>query len=233
MILETNRITVSYGASQILFGVDVGLSVGETVCILGRNGVGKTTTLKTIMGILKPTNGSITFNGVQIGGMAPYKISRLGIAYVPQGRHIFPNLTTKENLLISMRKSDGTALDEWTIERVHELFPVLKRRENSKGGRLSGGEQQMLCIARALVQNPRLLLMDEIFEGLAPIVIKEIIAAVKRLKNSGVSILLAEQSLKFAREVAGLCSILEKGEVVYTGSTADITKETAIRYLGT
>ena len=232
MILETDRLEASYGASQILFGVSVNLAQGETACILGRNGVGKTTTLKTIMGMLKPISGSAKFNGVEIGGCRPYKISRLGIAYVPQGRDIFPNLTAKENLLISMRKGDGIGQD-WTIEKVYDLFPVLKNRENFKGGRLSGGEQQMLCIARGLMQNPKVLLMDEIFEGLAPMVIKEIVSAVQHLKNSGVSILLAEQSLKFAREMASKCYILEKGQVVYTGRTEEITQEVAVKHLGT
>ena len=232
MILGTDRLEASYGASQILFGISVDLAQGETACILGRNGVGKTTTLKTIMGMLKPNSGSVKFNGVEIGGMPSYKISRLGVAYVPQGRHIFPNLTAKENLLISMRKGGGIG-QTWTIQKVYDLFPVLKNRESFKGGRLSGGEQQMLCIARGLMQNPKVLLMDEIFEGLAPIVIKEIVAAVRQLKKSGVSILLAEQSLKFAKEMANMCYILEKGQVVYTGRTAEITQETAVKYLGT
>ena len=158
MILEARQLKANYGASQILFGIDFELEKSETVCILGRNGVGKTTTMKTLMGLLKPAGGSVWFNGLDIGGMAPYRISRLGIAYVPQGRQIFPNLTTRENLLIAARKGKGEALD-WTIQSIYEIFPVLKSREGFKGGSLSGGEQQMLSIGRGLMQNPRLLLM--------------------------------------------------------------------------
>jgi branched-chain amino acid transport system ATP-binding protein len=232
MILEVLQLTASYGASQILFGIDFQLGRAETVCIMGRNGVGKTTTMRTIMGVLKPVGGTVRFDGIDIGGMPPHKISRLGIAYVPQGRLIFPNLTTKENLLIGARGGDHGA-SEWTIQRIYDIFPVLKNRESFKGGRLSGGEQQMLSVARGLMQNPKLLLMDEIFEGLAPMVIQEIMRVVNRLKESGISILISEQSLKFATEIGGRCYILEKGQVVYSGSTAELPQEVIVKYLGT
>jgi branched-chain amino acid transport system ATP-binding protein len=231
MILEARQLRASYGASQILFGIDFQLAKAETVCILGRNGVGKTTTMKTIMGVLKPTGGSVKFNGLDIGGMAPYRISRLGIAYVPQGRQIFPNLTTKENLLIAARKGDRTA-SEWTIQGIYDIFPVLKNREDFKGRSLSGGEQQMLSIGRGLMQNPQLLLLDEVFEGLAPLVIQEIMKVVKQLKESGISILVSEQSVKFAREIGGRCYILEKGQVVYSRNMADLPEEVILQYLG-
>jgi branched-chain amino acid transport system ATP-binding protein len=232
MILEARQLKASYGASQILFGIDFQLAKGETVCILGRNGVGKTTTMRTLMGVLKPAGGSVKFNGTDIGGMPPYKISRLGIAYVPQGRQIFPNLTTKENLLIAARK-DNSAVSEWTIQGIYDIFPVLKNREDFKGRSLSGGEQQMLSIARGLMQNPQLLLTDEIFEGLAPLVIQEIMEVVKRLKESGISILMSEQSVKFAKEISDRCYILEKGQVVYSGNTAELPEEVILQYLGT
>jgi branched-chain amino acid transport system ATP-binding protein len=232
MILEARQLKANYGASQILFGIDFELEKSETVCILGRNGVGKTTTMKTLMGLLKPAGGSVRFNGLDIGGMAPYRISRLGIAYVPQGRQIFPNLTTRENLLIAARKGKGEALD-WTIQSIYEIFPVLKNREGFRGGSLSGGEQQMLSIGRGLMQNPRLLLMDEIFEGLAPLVIQEIMKVVKRLEESGISILISEQSIKFAREIGGRCYVLEKGQVVYSGNTVELSEEIVVKYLGT
>ena len=232
MILEARQLKANYGASQILFGIDFELEKSETVCILGRNGVGKTTTMKTLMGLLKPAGGSVWFNGLDIGGMAPYRISRLGIAYVPQGRQIFPNLTTRENLLIAARKGKGEALD-WTIQSIYEIFPVLKNREGFRGGSLSGGEQQMLSIGRGLMQNPRLLLMDEIFEGLAPLVIQEIMKVVKRLEESGISILISEQSIKFAREIGGRCYVLEKGQVVYSGNTVELSEEIVVKYLGT
>jgi branched-chain amino acid transport system ATP-binding protein len=232
MILEARQLKASYGASQILFGIDFQLAKGETVCILGRNGVGKTTTMRTIMGVLKPAGGSVRFNGIDIVGIPPYKISRLGIAYVPQGRQIFPNLTTKENLLIAARKGNHRA-SEWTTQGIYDIFPVLKNREDFKGRALSGGEQQMLSIARGLMQNPLLLLTDEIFEGLAPLVIQEIMEVVKRLKESGISILMSEQSVKFAKEISDRCYILEKGQVVYSGNTAELPEEVILQYLGT
>jgi branched-chain amino acid transport system ATP-binding protein len=232
MILEMQQLTSSYGASQILFGVDIQVDQAETVCILGRNGVGKTTTLKTVMGLLKPNSGSIKFNGKNIGGLPPYRINRLGVAYVPQGRHIFYNLTTKENLLIADRKGDNPTT-RWTLPKIYQLFPVLKNRETFKGRSLSGGEQQMLTIARGLMQNPKLLVMDEICEGLAPIIVKELGDIVQELKKSGVSILLAEQSIKFAMAVSSRCYILEKGQVVFTGKTSEIPQETIHKYLAT
>jgi len=231
MILEVRQLAASYGASQILFGIDFELERGETACLLGRNGVGKTTTMKTVMGLLKPLGGSVVFNGTDIGGRQPYEISRLGIAYVPQGRQVFPDLTTRENLLIAARKG-GSSGSEWTIRQVYEVFPVLKHRENFKGSALSGGEQQMLSIARGLMQNPKVLLMDEIFEGLAPMVIREIMHVVGRLKETGISILISEQSVKFAREIGGRCYILEKGQVLHTGNTFELPQEVLAKYLG-
>ncbi len=232
MILEVQQLTSSYGSSQILFGIDLEVDTAETVCILGRNGVGKTTTLKTIDGLIKPRSGSIKFNNQDIDGLPPYKISRLGIAYVPQGRHIFPNLSTKENLLIAARKGDDPE-NQWTIEKIYKLFPVLKSRENSRGRSLSGGEQQMLTIARGLMQNPKLILLDEICEGLAPIIIRELEDIVQVLKKSGVSILLAEQNIKFATAVSDRCYILEKGQVVHKGKTLQLPKDIIQKYLAT
>jgi branched-chain amino acid transport system ATP-binding protein len=231
MILDIEGLTASYGASQILFDINLQVAEAETVCILGRNGVGKTTTLKTIMGMLKPRSGSIKFNGTSIGGFPPYKVSRSGIAYIPQGRQIFPTLTTKENLRLGTRKGDYSPT-QWTMAKIYDLFPVLKNRENFKGNRLSGGEQQMLTIARGLMQNPKLLLMDEITEGLAPIIIKELEEIIQELKKSGVSILLAEQNIKFAVAVSSRCYILEKGRVVFSGKTSEISQETIFKYLG-
>jgi branched-chain amino acid transport system ATP-binding protein len=232
VILEIDKVTASYGASQVLFGVDLNVEEAETVCILGRNGVGKTTTIKTVMGILKPRSGSIKFKGTDISGMARYKINRLGISYMPQGRQIFPNLTARENLILAERK--GTHPDtDWTMPKIYQLFPSLKNREGSWGKSLSGGEQQMLCIARGLMQNPKLLLMDEICEGLAPIVVQELERVIKQLRDSGVSILIAEQNAKFAMAVSHRCYILEKGQVVYQGISSEIPPEIFRKYLGT
>jgi len=231
MILEVKQLTASYGSVQILFGVDIQVNAGEIVCLLGRNGVGKTTTLNAILGMVKPHAGIIKFNNIDISTMPPYRIARLGIAYAPQGRHIFPNLTTRENLLISIRKGDNHE-GEWTLERIYKLFPRLEERGNNKCIKLSGGELQMVCIARALIQNPKLLIMDEIFEGLAPIIVNEIMDVVRQLKLSCISILFAEHSIKYVREIGGSCNILEKGQVVFSGPALEIPQDVVLKYLG-
>lgn len=235
-IMELNKVNSFYGESRILFDLSLQVPQAESVCILGRNGVGKSTTMKSIMGLLNPKShgkvtGSIRYNGTELVGMPSYQVSRKGIAYVPQGRHIFPTLTTKENLLIAERKGvDGK--QEWTIDRIYELFPRLKERENFKGGRLSGGEQQMLTVARGLMQNPNLLLLDEITEGLAPIVVNELGEIINRLRQNNVTILLAEQNVNFALAVSSQCYIMEKGSIVYHGTTADTPKSVFSQYLG-
>ncbi len=231
MTLETEHLTASYGMSQILFGIDLDVAASETVCILGRNGVGKTTTLKTIMGMVKPQSGNVRFNGKEIGGFRPHQINRMGMGYIPQGRHIFPNLTTRENLIIGVRRGkDQTA--RWNLQRIYEFFPVLKERESFMGRSLSGGEQQMLAIARSLMQNPTMLLLDEICEGLAPLIIRELEQIIVELRGTGVSILLAEQNVKFAMAVSSRCYILEKGQVVYSGKTVEVPPATLLKYLG-
>ena len=236
MILELKGVHGYYDKSHILNGVDLAVAQGTSVCLLGRNGVGKSTTMKTIMGMLNPkehckTEGSIKFEGKELVGMASHSIARLGIAYVPQGRHIFPTLTTKENLLIAERKAES-GREPWNLERVYELFPRLKERETFMGGRLSGGEQQMLTIARGLMQNPRLLLLDEITEGLAPIVVQELGEIIARLREQNVTILLAEQNVNFALSASRKCYIMEKGHIVYQGITAEIPPEILNQYLG-
>lgn len=235
-VLELSRIRSFYGESQILFDLALQVPKAQSVCILGRNGVGKSTTMKSIMGLLNPRShgkvtGSILYNGKELVGLPSYQISRSGIAYVPQGRHIFPTLTTRENLLIAERKGAGGKQD-WTIERIYELFPRLKERENFKGGRLSGGEQQMLTVARGLMQNPEVLLLDEITEGLAPIVVDELKEIINRLRENDVTILLAEQNVNFALAVSSECYIMEKGSIVYHGTTADTPREVFAQYLG-
>lgn len=235
-ILKLENIDAYYGESQILFGLELEVKKSESVCILGRNGVGKSTTMKSIMGQLNPkarsrVTGSMKYLDRELVGLPSYQVSRAGIAYVPQGRHIFPTLTTKENLLIAERNgTDGKK--EWTIERIYELFPRLKERENFKGGRLSGGEQQMLTVARGLMQNPDLLLLDEITEGLAPIVVEELGSVINELRKNGVTILLAEQNVNFALAVSNDCYIIEKGKVVYHGATKETPKDVFSRYLG-
>lgn len=237
MILEMKNVESFYDLSQILFGIDLEVEKGDSVCLLGRNGVGKSTTLKTIVGQMcakmhASAKGSIMFDGVEILGQPSYKIARMGIGYVPQGRHIFPTLTTKENLLIAQRTGvDGE--NKWNLNKIYELFPRLKEREGSKGKSLSGGEQQMLTVARGLMQNPKLLILDEITEGLAPIIVQELVEIVGELRRQGVTILLAEQSVKFALAVSHKCHIIEKGQVVYKGISSEIPQEVFLKYLGT
>lgn len=236
MILQLEDVNSFYGASQILFHVNFQVDEADSVCVLGRNGVGKSTMMKSIVGNLNPRDkslvtGRIQYCGENLVGMAPYKIARKRIAYVPQGRHIFPTLTTKENLLIAERKAES-GREPWNLERVYELFPRLKERETFMGGRLSGGEQQMLTIARGLMQNPRLLLLDEITEGLAPIVVQELGEIIARLREQNVTILLAEQNVNFALSASRKCYIMEKGHIVYQGITAEIPPEILSRYLG-
>ncbi|WP_320128705.1 ABC transporter ATP-binding protein [uncultured Sphaerochaeta sp.] len=236
MILEINKLNSYYGKSHILFDLNLQVEEGHTVCMLGRNGVGKSTTMKSIMGLLNPKNhnlteGEILFEGKNIVGMTSYQIAQLGIAYVPQGRHIFSSLSTKENLLISKRIGvDGS--NTWTLDRIYELFPRLKERESSKGGKLSGGEQQMLAIARGLMQNPKLLLLDEITEGLAPIIVQQLTEIIQKLTKGEVTILLSEQSIKFALSVSEKSYILEKGTVAYSDTTSNLGEEVLKKYLG-
>ncbi len=236
-MLELKNVNSYYGESHIIFDMNLCVEDASSTCILGRNGVGKSTTMKSIVGLLNPkagckVTGNILFDGTELVRKKSFEIARQGIAYVPQGRHIFPTLTTKENLIIAERKGvDGS--NYWNLETVYELFPRLKEREKSLGGRLSGGEQQMLTIARGLMQNPKLLLMDEITEGLAPVVVRELIDIVKKLKESKVTVLLAEQSIKFALGVSEYCYIIEKGTVVYKGKSDSIPQDVFEKYLGT
>ena len=201
-ILALDKVNAFYGESQILFDLSLGVEENESVCLLGRNGVGKSTTMKTIIGQMIGKNhaswkGSIQFDGKELQKVKGYKIVQAGMSYVPQGRHIFPTLTTMENLMVAdTRPKVENKL--WTIDKIFELFPVLKERANILGTRLSGGEQQMLTIARALIQNPKLLLLDEITEGLAPIVINELADVINKLREAGVTIFIAEQNIKFA-----------------------------------
>ena len=237
MILQLKDVNSFYGESHILFDMNLEVEQGASVCILGRNGVGKSTTMKSIVGLLNPKSksrvtGSIHFDGHELVGMPSWKIARTGLAYVPQGRHIFPTLTTRENLLIAQRKGvDGS--QRWSLQSIYELFPRLEERAGSLGSKLSGGEQQMLTIARGLMQNPKMLLLDEITEGLAPIIVHELVDIVKRLQKEDVTVLLAEQSVKFALNVSEYCYIIEKGTVVYHGLSAEIPQNIFEQYLGT
>ncbi len=232
-MLRVEGLKTAYGASQVLFGVDFEINSGEVVTLMGRNGMGKTTTVNSIMKIIKPLSGSVAMNGVPITGCSTFDIARCGIGLVPEGRQIFPNLTTKENLLATM--ADRHESDHpWTLERIYQLFPLLEKRQNSMGNLLSGGEQQMLSIARALMTNPKLLILDEATEGLAPMVRQEIWRILLRLKDEGQSILLIDKNINDLMRIADRHYIMEKGLIVWTGSTEALRNDEALmhRYLG-
>jgi len=227
-MLEVRELEASYGPSQVLFGVSFRIESGKVATLLGRNGMGKTTTVRSIMGMLPCKAGSIAFDGAAISGLPSYRIAQAGLGLVPEGRQIFPNLTVRENLVATARP--GT----WNLARIFELFPNLKSRESNYGNQLSGGEQQMLAIGRALMTNPRLLILDEATEGLAPLIRAEIYKSIERLKAAGLSILIIDKDVKALTRVADVHYMLEKGRVVWTGSSADLAANQDVqhRYLG-
>jgi branched-chain amino acid transport system ATP-binding protein len=218
-MLDLENVNAYYGDSHILHGVSLAVNEGEVVCLLGRNGAGKTTTILTIMGYLKPRPGRIRYRGRDIAALPPYAVARLGFGFVPQERGIFPSLTVRENLTVFAR---GTAGGRWTLERILELFPSLRARERNLGFQLSGGEQQMLSIARALMLNPSLLLLDEPSEGLAPLIVQDIVEVLRNLKREGLAILLVEQNLRTALAVADRHHVMNKGEICFTGSSGEL-----------
>jgi branched-chain amino acid transport system ATP-binding protein len=220
-MLELDNIHAYYGDSHILHGVSLAVRQGEVVCLLGRNGAGKTTTILTVMGYLHPCPGGIRYNGRDIAALPPYAVARLGFGFVPQERGIFPSLTVRENLTTFAR---GAGAGYWTLQRIFELFPQLHARERNLGFQLSGGEQQMLSIARALMLNPMLLLLDEPSEGLAPIIVREIIKVLARLKQEGLAILLIEQNLPTAFAVGDRHYVINKGEICFTGSSTELER---------
>jgi branched-chain amino acid transport system ATP-binding protein len=228
MILEVKEIYTSYGLSQILFGVSLQVAGGEVISLLGRNGVGKTTTLRSVMGLTPPRSGSIIWKNQNIAGKAPHQIAKMGIGFVPEDRRVFADLTVWENLDVAIKPSAGKKTP-WNLERVFDLFPALKPIQTRRGGFLSGGEQQMLTIARTLMGNPLLLLLDEPSEGLAPIVVQQLGEQIKKLRQEGMTILLCEQNAKFSLDLCDRLYILEKGQVRYSGSVADFHRDEAYK----
>ena len=226
MVLQVRDLVAGYGQSTVIHGVSLAVGQGEIVCLLGRNGAGKTTTLRAIMGLTPPRSGNVTLKGGEICGKSPFEIARLGVAYVPDDRRIFPDLTVQENLELAQRMS--RRLGRWTVERVCELFPVLGGLLGQRGNHLSGGEQKMLALGRALMQDPELLLLDEPVEGLAPLVVKHFGEALRRIREAGVTILLADQNVKFCRRVADRAYILEKGLIQFEGTMAAIWEDEAL-----
>ncbi|HJS86423.1 MAG TPA: ABC transporter ATP-binding protein [Acetobacteraceae bacterium] len=232
-MLSVQGLEAGYGDSRVLFGVGFAVNAGEVVTLLGRNGMGKTTTVLAVMGILRPRAGEVRLDGARLDGQAPYRVARAGLGLVPEGRQVFPNLTVRENLTATAahRSAGG---EPWTLRSVLDLFPPLAARLSSPGGLLSGGEQQMLAIGRALMTNPRLLILDEATEGLAPLVRQAIWEALARLKARGQAILVIDKNLDALTRIADRHYILEKGQVVWSGGSAELRANAGIvhRYLG-
>jgi branched-chain amino acid transport system ATP-binding protein len=226
-LLTVEGIHTAYGLSRVLFGISLEVAAGECVCLLGRNGVGKTTTMRSVMGLTPPASGRILWKERDITGWAPHKIARAGIGFVPEDRRIFAELTVWENLDVAGRA--GGRPGRWTIETVYELFPVLRNLSNRQGGFLSGGEQQMLTIARTLMGNPELLLLDEPSEGLAPLVVETLRLKIGELRDQGLTILLAEQGVDFSLSLADRVYVLEKGEVRHAGPAAELRENRELR----
>ncbi len=226
MLLNVQNITSFYGSSQALFDVSLSISKGEVVALMGRNGVGKSTTIRAICQLTPAKSGTITFENKNLIGLVPHKAAQLGLGLVPEGRRCFSNLTVNENLIATARSG------LWDINKVHQLFPRLKERSKQYAATLSGGEQQMLAIGRALLTNPKLLILDEATEGLAPIIRQEIWAAIHQLRSEGQSILIVDKTLKELLPVCDKCFILEKGETVWTGKPSELNEDVSVRYLG-
>ena len=219
-MLTVSNLEAGYGDVQVLFGVSLGVGNGEVVTLLGRNFMGKTTTIKSIFGLLKPAAGSIDVDGVALAGRPPFRVAQAGLGLVPEGRQIFPNLDVEENLVATAANRDKRR-EAWTLERVYEFFPRLKERRRNMGNQLSGGEQQMLAIGRALMTNPKLLVLDEATEGLAPVIRAEIWACLARLKQDGQSILVIDKNVDALVKLADRHLILEKGRIVWEGTSGD------------
>jgi branched-chain amino acid transport system ATP-binding protein len=228
-LLELSHVDAYYDDSHILFDLSLTVETGEVVCLLGRNGAGKTTTARSIVGLTPPRAGRIILRGHDLVGLPPYRIARLGIGFVPEDRRVFPNLTVHENLEVARRTWGNGAASSWTIDRVFTLFPILAQRRRQLGGTLSGGEQQMLTIARTLMGDPAILLLDEPSEGLAPLVVETLREQLAHLKQSGLTIVLAEQNVRFVSELGDRVYILEKGMVRYQGSMVEFLADEQVR----
>jgi branched-chain amino acid transport system ATP-binding protein len=232
-MLQVQALETSYGVSQVLFGLSFAVAKGEVATLLGRNGMGKTTTVLSIMGVVRSSAGSVNFDGQELRGLPAYRVAQAGIGLVPEGRQVFPNLTVRENLVATAANRRGVK-DGWTIERVFGLFPQLQQRQHHYGNQLSGGEQQMVAIGRALMTNPRLLILDEATEGLAPLIRADIYRSIAQLKSEGLSILVIDKDVRALTRVADRHCVVEKGRVVWQGSSADLAANEGVqhRYLG-
>ena len=229
MILDVRQINTYYETSHILFDVSLSVDRGEIVCLLGRNGAGKTTTMRSIMGLTPPKSGSVHFHGEELRSRPPHYIAQKGMGYVPDNRLIFPDLTVLENLELGRKIPINFEGDAWTVERIYELFPVFADRQHQHDGTLSGGEQQMLTLARTLMGNPDLLLLDEPVEGLAPLVVKDLGQQILRLKQMGLTILFSEQNVKFATLTSDRAYVIDKGKIRYQGSIEELRANQEIK----
>ncbi len=227
-LLELTAINTFYGRSHILFDVSLAVGKGEVVCLLGRNGAGKTTTFRSVIGLTPPRSGEIVFKGERISGLRAFRICRKGVGFVPEDRRCFPDLTVRENLEVAARREKETA-SPWTVDRLYALFPRLKEREKNLGSQLSGGEQQMLTIARTLMTNPEVLLLDEPSEGLAPLVVALLAEMILRIRAEGVTVLLAEQNLHFCAKVSDRGYVIDKGAIKYEGKMADLLADEEVK----
>ncbi|MEM8687704.1 MAG: ABC transporter ATP-binding protein [Pseudomonadota bacterium] len=232
-MLKVSALESAYGASQVLFGIALEVNAGEVVTVLGRNGMGKTTTINSIMGIVTPKFGSVVFEGTEIAGAKAFKIAQAGLGLVPEGRQIFPNLSVRENLVATAANRQGDR-SPWTLERIFQMFPALENRATSMGNLLSGGEQQMLAIGRALMTNPKLLILDEATEGLAPLIRDEIWECLQRIKDDGLSILVVDKNIADLIRLADRHYVIEKGKVVWSGTSDELRADETLqeRYLG-
>ena len=226
-MLTVENLDAGYGEAQILFGVDLAVGAGEVVTLLGRNGMGKTTTVRSIMGLIRPKAGRVSFGGVDLTGSAPFRLAQAGIGLVPEGRQIFPTLSVEENLIATAASRFGQP--RWTLERVYAFLPRLRERRANRGNQLSGGEQQMLAIGRALMTNPKLVILDEATEGLAPIIRQEIWACLAALKAEGESILVIDKNVDALAKIADRHIVLEKGRVVWRGTSEELRSDSAVK----
>lgn len=224
-MLSVSGLKGGYGSAQVLFGIGFDVAEGEVVTLLGRNGMGRSSTIKCLFGLLQPREGAIVFRGEPIHSLPSHQIARRGLALVPEGRQVFPNLTVEENLIATARSASGNGLSPWTLERVYGLFPRLWERRGNLGSQLSGGEQQMVAVGRALMTNPRLLVLDEATEGLAPLIRAEIWSALHELKAEGLSMVVVDKNLRPLLDLADRHVVLEKGRVVWSGDSAELRAE--------
>jgi branched-chain amino acid transport system ATP-binding protein len=229
MLLDVKELNTFYDQSHILQGVSLGVDRGEIVCLLGRNGVGKSTTLKSIIGLVTPRSGEIIFKGQNVAGLPPYTIAKMGVGYVPEDRRIFPTLSVRENLIMGIKPGQKSNGDGWSIEKVYKYFPTLEKRDNQRGAHLSGGEQQMLTIARTLMGNPDVILVDEPTEGLAPLIVATVEQVIQDIHKHDIPVLLVEQNMRVALRNAGRIYVISKGKIVFHGTSQELKEAREVR----